>query len=89
MWEQVGIFKVFERYNHEIILGEDGNHLNFRVSLFLEPKPDEKKDFTISIIVNFNNWFGRLYFFPAKPFHKLIVPTMLQGTIKGLTAQNP
>ncbi|WP_299218526.1 DUF2867 domain-containing protein [uncultured Aquimarina sp.] len=80
--EQVGIFKVFERTENEIILGEDDTHLNFRVSLLLDPKLDDKKDFSISTTVNFNNWFGKLYFLPVKPFHKLIVPAMLKSVIK-------
>lgn len=80
--ERVGIFKVFDRSDNEIILGEDDSHLNFRVSLLLGPKIDDKKDFTISTTVNFNNWFGKLYFLPVKPFHRLIVPAMLKSVIK-------
>ncbi|WP_298544518.1 DUF2867 domain-containing protein [uncultured Aquimarina sp.] len=80
--EQIGIFKVFERTENEIILGEDDVHLNFRVSLLLEPKLDNHKDLTISTIVHFNNWFGKLYFLPVKPFHKLIVRAMLKSVIK-------
>ncbi|MFD2562730.1 DUF2867 domain-containing protein [Aquimarina rubra] len=86
--EQIGIFKVFNKSDNEIILGEDDSHLNFRVSLLLEPKEDSRKNLTISTIVNFNNWFGKLYFLPVKPFHKLIVPAMLKSTIKGLIVQN-
>ena len=46
-----------------------------------------KKDLTISTTVEFNNWFGRLYFLPVRPFHKIIVPTMLKGIIKELETQ--
>lgn len=84
--EQLGLFKVFDRTENEVILGEDDKHLNFRVSLFVEPQQNNssKKDLTISTTVEFNNWFGRLYFLPVRPFHKLIVPTMLKGMIKEL-----
>jgi hypothetical protein len=84
--EQLGLFKVFDKTENEIILGQDDKHLNFRVSLFLEEQKNEltKKNLTISTTVEFNNWFGRLYFLPVKPFHKLIVPTMLKGIIREL-----
>ncbi|WP_299443737.1 DUF2867 domain-containing protein [uncultured Aquimarina sp.] len=86
--EQVGIFKVFDRSDNEIILGEDDRHLNFRVSLLLKPEKEDEKSLTISTTVNFNNSFGKLYFLPVKPFHKIIVPVMLKSTIKEAVAQS-
>ncbi len=88
--EQLGLFKVFDKTADEIILGEDDTHLNFRVSLFLDPKTNDKtnKNLIITTTVKFNNWFGRLYFLPVRPFHKLIVPAMLKGIIKNIEKQN-
>jgi len=81
--ERVGLFKVYNRTENEVILGEDDKHLNFRISLFKEDANKEgTKKLIISTTVKFNNWFGKLYFFPVKPFHKLIVPKMLTGIIK-------
>jgi hypothetical protein len=84
--EQLGLFKVFSSTESEVILGEDDKHLNFRISLFIEPHKTEKgkKNLTIATVAEFNNWFGRLYFLPVKPFHKLIVPAMLKGIIEAL-----
>jgi len=84
--EQLGLFKVFTKTNNEVVLGEDDKHLNFRVSLLLDQLFNEtdKKTLTITTTVEFNNWFGRLYFLPVRPFHKLIVPKMLKGIIKEL-----
>lgn len=84
--QQLGLFKVFAKTENEIILGEDDKHLNFRVSLFLEEKEEKSttKELTISTTVEFNNWFGRFYFLPVRPFHKLIVPSMLKEIIKEL-----
>lgn len=82
--DQVGVFKVFDKTENELILGENDSHLNFRVSLLLVTQPDHTKDLTISTVVHFNNWFGKLYFFPVKPFHKLIVPAMLKSSIRNL-----
>ncbi len=80
--ERLGLFKVFSKTDTELILGEDDKHLNFRVSLILDKIEPSKKSLIISTTVKYNNWFGKLYFLPVKPFHKLIVPTMLKGTIK-------
>ncbi|MGV0754388.1 DUF2867 domain-containing protein [Empedobacter brevis] len=82
--EQFGLFKVFDKTKNEVILGEDDKHLNFRISLFLDTIADtsEQKNLIITTTVKFNNVFGRLYFLPVRPFHKLIVPAILKGVIK-------
>jgi len=87
--EKLGLFKVFDKTENEIILGEDDKHLNFRISLLKESIHDatDKKMLTISTIVKFNNWSGRLYFLPVKPFHRLIVPKMLTGIIDQIEKQ--
>ncbi len=84
--EQMGLFKVFSKTKHEVILGEDDKHLDFRVSLLLQPQENEstKKALTVSTTVVFHNRLGRMYFLPVHPFHKLIVPCMLKGIITTL-----
>ncbi len=81
--KSIGIFKIYDKNDNEIVMGEDDSHLNFRVSLLLEPKKMEKT-LTISTAVVFNNWLGKLYFLPVKPFHKIIVKSMLKRTLQGL-----
>ena len=82
--------KFFSRTENEVVPGEDDKHLNFRISLFLEQNIEEaeKKKLIISTTIEFNNWFGKIYFLPVRPFHKLIVPTMLKAIIKELEKQN-
>ena len=84
--ERMGLFMVFNKTENELVLGEDDKHLNFRVSLLIGPGQQHcsSKSITISTTVKFNNWFGKLYFLPVRPFHKLIVPIMLKGTIQQL-----
>lgn len=84
--EQIGLFKVFDKTDTEVVLGEDDKHLDFRVSLFLEQQDPNfpGKHLTISTTVRFNNWFGKVYFIPVRPFHKLIVPVMLKGILHKL-----
>ena len=85
--EQLGFFKVYERSENEIILGEDDTHLDFRVSLLLKDQQATIKTLTITTTVIFHNFFGKLYFFPVKPFHRIIVPVMLKGIIKQINLQ--
>lgn len=83
--EQIGLFKLLQKNKSELIFGEDDKHLNFKISLLLD---DLKQSLTITTAVNFNNWFGKLYFTIIKPFHKIIVTTMLKATIKELKKIN-
>lgn len=78
---KIGFFNIYDKNEYEIIMGEDDRHLNFRVSLFKETKVDDNK-FTITTVVKFNNNFGRLYFIPVKPFHKLIVKSMMKRAVQ-------
>lgn len=77
--EQLGLFKVFHKSEHEVVIGEDDRHLDFRVSLFVSGTVN--KTLTITTTVKFRNEFGRLYFLPVRPFHKLIVPAMLKSIV--------
>jgi hypothetical protein len=82
--DRIGLFKVFEKTDNEVILGEDDKHLNFRISFFLDKfrENENEKQLTISTIVVFKNLFGRLYFLLIKPLHKFIVPAMLKSIIQ-------
>lgn len=87
--ERLGIFKLFEKTENEIVLGEDDTHLNFRVSLLLDPvagETDEKR-LSITTAVTFNNLFGRIYFLPVKPFHRLIVRKTLRNIVHQIESE--
>ena len=79
--EQHGIFRVFARTDDEILFGEDDRHLDFRVSLFYERAGDDAF-VTVSTVVRFNNALGRAYFFPVRPVHGLVVPSMLRRALQ-------
>ncbi|HQQ96291.1 MAG TPA: DUF2867 domain-containing protein [Cyclobacteriaceae bacterium] len=85
--EKMGLFKVYDKNDFEVILGEDDKHLDFRVSLLLLPDPKNPgiKKLLITTLVKFNNAWGKVYFLPVRPFHKLIVPSMLNNMIRQLT----
>lgn len=82
--EQLGLFKVFTNNEQEVILGEDDKHLNFRISLFLEPMDADRKKLILSTTVVFHNNWGRLYFLPVKPFHRKVVPAMMKKIVANL-----
>jgi len=82
--DSLGLFKVFQKSENELIIGEDDKHLDFRVSLLIDRSATEKERLTITTTVHFNNWTGRLYFIPVKPFHSFAVPAMLRSIVKNL-----
>ena len=83
MGHRLGLFKVYAITKNEVVLGEDDKHLNFRIYFHIRKQTTDGKikELTVSTAVKFNNWFGRLYFLPVKPFHKFIVPSMLKAMI--------
>lgn len=76
--EQIGLFKVVDKTNNEIVLGEDDKHLDFRISFFIDEISCNEFKITLTALVKFNNKFGRLYFVFVKPFHKLIADEILK-----------
>ncbi len=85
--EQLDIFQLYEKTDNEVILGGDDKHLDLRVSLLIElSAPDsDKRELSITTVVKFNNFFGRLYFLPVRPFHEIIVKTTLKNMVKILS----
>jgi len=75
--EKTGIFKIYAIYDNELIAGEDEKHLDFRISVL-----KNEGILTISTLVQYNNWFGRLYFFIVKPFHKVVAKSMMKSAVK-------
>lgn len=88
--EHLGLFKLLDRTENEIILGHNDKHLNFKISLLLGEQKSgiTERELILSTIINFNNWFGRIYFIIIKPFHNLIVPRMLKVIISELENHN-
>jgi hypothetical protein len=70
-------FTVLDRNENEIVMAENDKHLNFRTSVMIEEDSPGSSVF-LSTIVQYNNLFGRLYFIPVKPFHKIIIRSLLK-----------
>lgn len=85
--EVLGLFRVYQAQEQEMILGEDDRHLNFKISFHVLHDGSSNlrgSVITFTTIVEFNNVFGRFYFWVIKPFHKIIVSSMLRSTIQEL-----
>ena len=80
--EYLGLFKIYEHTDTEIILGEDDKHLDFRLSLLLTPSDSRSQKLSMTTVVTYNNWMGPLYFTVVKPFHKVIAKAMLKAIVK-------
>ena len=70
------VFAPLDANEHEIVLGTNDKHLNFRASVIVEQR-DGDQTVTMTTVVKFNNKYGRLYFVPVKPMHKYVVLPML------------
>jgi len=72
-------FPVINRNDNEILMEEDDKHLIFRVSVLNDRK--ESKIY-VTTIVHYNNIGGKIYFFPVKFFHSIIVKSQLRRILK-------
>ncbi|MGD8455006.1 MAG: DUF2867 domain-containing protein [Anaerolineales bacterium] len=73
------IFTVIDRSDTEIVMAEDDKHLYFRTSLCIEKTSRQNlENLHLTTLVQYHNIGGRLYFMPVKPFHRLIMKTMLK-----------
>ncbi|MBN2521777.1 MAG: DUF2867 domain-containing protein [Bacteroidales bacterium] len=70
-------FTVIDRNDNEIVVEEDDKHLNFRTSVLIDRKKQSSQIF-LTTVVQYNNMWGRIYFVPVKPFHKLIIKSFLK-----------
>jgi hypothetical protein len=84
--QKVGLFRIYSASPTEVILGEDDRHLNFRVSVLVEPGDQGKKNLVVSTVVHYQNRWGQMYFFFVRPFHRIIVPAMFRRMITRLAA---
>ena len=65
-------FTVIDRNEKEIVMAENDKHLNFKTSVMIEKK-EKSTDVYQTTIVQYNNFFGRFYFFFVKPFHRFLI----------------
>lgn len=75
---QIGVFPVLAESPHQVLLGFDDRHLDFRVAVAVEHAPASGSLVTVTTLVRTNNRLGRAYLGAILPFHRLVVRGMLQ-----------
>lgn len=79
--KRIHLFKVYETGMHEILLGEDDKHLDFRVSVLHRTRTVAAQSasyLTVSTVVHCHNRLGRLYILLIAPFHRWVVQSSLR-----------
>lgn len=81
---RVGIFKIYGKDEHEIMLGEDDRHLDFRASVLCSAAPGQPdaRQLTVSTVVHCHNLLGRSYLLLISPFHRMVVKAGLRRAAK-------
>jgi hypothetical protein len=72
-------FPIISQAENEVVKGLGDSHLDFRVSFMKDPA---RGTISLTTVVHFNNVWGRVYFFPVKPFHKIIMKALLRRYLK-------
>lgn len=75
--DKVGVFPVLSETPQRLVAGFDDNHLDFRVVIDLAPS-GSGQSVTATTVVLTHNMVGRTYLAIIKPFHRIVVRTMLK-----------
>lgn len=62
----------------EVVFGMPDKHLTFYVSMWCGEYIDNKQNLMITTVVRYNNTLGKVYFFVIRPFHSMIVSSILR-----------
>lgn len=79
--DRISIFRIYEKDTHEILLGEDDRHLDFRVSVLHQTRTFSAESapyLVVSTVVHCHNLLGRTYIRLIAPFHRLIIQSSLR-----------
>ncbi|MBC2723393.1 MAG: DUF2867 domain-containing protein [Desulfosporosinus sp.] len=75
---KANIFTVIDRNENEIVMAEDDKHLYFRTAV-MKKETDQGTEIYLSTIVKFHNIWGKIYFLPVKPFHQMLMKSLLRS----------
>jgi len=80
MGETYGFISVPAKSDNETVLLLADKHLDAYMSVYVESKEEHKMISAITL-VHFKNKLGRIYFFVIRPFHGIIVRSMLKRAV--------
>jgi len=85
----IDFFPILSRDSHELVIGADDRHLDFRTSVLLrEPATGAKRELIVTTVVHCHNILGHVYLTAISPFHKLVVRSSLANALEKLTSSN-
>ncbi|MBQ0024947.1 MAG: DUF2867 domain-containing protein [Bacteroidales bacterium] len=73
---------ISERNDEEIIISKNDKHLGFWVGIYCSPQEDGWQEASVTTVVKFNNFLGKIYFIGIWVFHKLLVKSLFRKAIK-------
>lgn len=77
--KRIGIFRIYDVNETEIVLGEDDRHLDFRISIACaNASRPENRLLTVTTVVHCHNLLGRAYILAIAPFHRMVVKACLR-----------
>ncbi|WP_101690365.1 DUF2867 domain-containing protein [Dysgonomonas massiliensis] len=76
-----GLMSVTDKSDNEIVVLLSDKHLDAYMSIFIDKK-EELQTVTAITLVHYHNRIGKIYFFFVRPFHKVVVKSMLKRTLK-------
>jgi hypothetical protein len=83
--ERAVFFTVIDHTETEVLMGEEDKHLGFRVALLVEDRAG-MRSVCATTLVQYHNALGRWYFKVVKPFHRIIVKSLLRRFARRLTS---
>lgn len=75
--EQINFLTILSLSEHEIILGEDDAHLDFRIAFQVDGRNPRRV--SLATLVHPHNRYGRIYLKLILPFHNRIVRSRLKA----------
>jgi 2-polyprenyl-3-methyl-5-hydroxy-6-metoxy-1,4-benzoquinol methylase len=76
---------MLHKTDNETIMQLKDKHLTAELSIYVENIADNRKNISAITMVHFHNKLGIAYFFVIRPFHKIIVKTLLNKSIKDIS----
>ena len=76
--ERVGIFRIYAVAPSELVVGEDDSHLDFRLSVQVQPGAGDSRRLVLTTVVHCHNALGRAYIAVIAPFHRAVVRSSLR-----------
>lgn len=67
---------ITEKNEEEILICKNDKHLCFWVSIYCSLPTDGWQDASVTTVVKFNNFLGKIYFIGIWIFHKLLVKSL-------------